>query len=206
MGWELYERNYWRHYLQLESDFLQILEYVEFDRNNFSVYSVKLMQLLLSIGSEVDAVFKEICRITEKPRPNIRDYAPIILSRYPNIASQNVRVFKRDLVLTPFESWDLTNPSQTLLFWNSYNEVKHHRSEKFSEANLRAVANGLAALFILNIYKLHDLFEEDIDVCESIPEDKSKLFYLENWTMGIRTSAVKYPYRVIDYDNNSVVI
>lgn len=163
------------------------------------------MQLLLSIGSEVDAVLKEICKITEKSRPTINDYAPIILARYPNIIKQNIRVFKRDLVLAPFDSWDLSNPSKSLQFWNSYNEVKHHRTEKFSEATLQAVANGLAALFTLNIYKLHDLFLESKDVCESIPEDKSKLFYLEGWTMGIRTSAVKYPYRVIDYDNNKVV-
>lgn len=206
LGWELYESNYWRYYLQLEKDFLHLIEYVEFDTANFSAYSVKIMQLLLSVGSEVDAVLKEICKIQNNPRPNMRDYASIILERYPNITKQKVCVFKRTLKLTPFDSWDLANPAQSLQFWNAYNEVKHHRAEQFSKATLEAVANGLAALFTLNIYKLHNLFEENKNICESIPEDKSKLFYLESWTMGIRSSAVKYPYRVIDYDDNSIVI
>ena len=202
----MYERTYWRYYLQLENDFLQILEYVELDTENFSTYSVKLMQLLLSIGSEVDATFKEICQITEKPRPNINDYAPIIFSRYPHIILQTVGIFKRDFVLSPFASWNTEHPASSLPFWLSYNEVKHHRTEKFHEATLKAVVNGLSALFILHIYKMHDLFVDDLSVCESIPDEKSKLFYLKNWTMGIRTSAVNYPYRVIDYDDNSIVI
>lgn len=205
LEWKAYERNYWRYYLQLENDFLHLIEYVEFDAANFSVYSVKIMQLLLSIGSEVDAVLKEICKIKDKNRPNMGDYAPIILTLYPNITKQSVYVFKRTLKLFPFDSWDLYNPSKSLQFWNVYNEVKHHRTEQFSKATLGAVANGLAALFVLNIYKLHDLFEESNDVFQSMPEDESKLFYLENWTEGIRTSQVKHPYRLIDYDDNSVI-
>lgn len=181
MNWDLYEKNYWKYYLKLEQEFVDIMDYIEFAPENYSVYSVKLMQLLLSIGSEVDAVMKEICNVESKERPTIADYAPIVFKRYPSLVSQNICVFKRDVVLSPFVTWTLEQPSKSLPFWNAYNDIKHHRTERYNQASFGVVANALAALFALNMYRLNEIYMEAGDVPHNIPEEASKLFYLANW-------------------------
>ena len=47
----------WSYYLQLETDFLNTLNYVEFAEDNFGVYSKEYAIQLLSICSEIDVVF-----------------------------------------------------------------------------------------------------------------------------------------------------
>lgn len=205
MEWELFERNYWKYYLRLEKELMNILEYIEFDPANFAVYSVNLMQLLLSIGAEIDAVFKEICKITEKDRPSISDYAPIILAKYQKIIFQEVCVFKGEVKLTPFSGWDATQAGKTLFFWNAYNNVKHHRADMYKDASLEAVVNALAALFVLEMYRLNDIYLECGNLPHNIPEDASKIFYLADWTERIRTSVFKYHYRVYDDDEKREV-
>lgn len=208
MEWEMFFRNYWKFYLQLEKEFIELTQYIEFVPANYKVYSVKLMQLLLTIGSEVDSVMKEMCAIKDKDRPSISDYANVLLVRYPQITAQKVRVFNRSLELTPFANWDKEKASQSLFFWETYNKVKHHRAENFQSASLEAVANALSALFLLNMYSFNAIYLEKGNLMHNIPEtaDESKLFYLDNWTERIRTSAAKYHYRVYDDDDHKYIL
>lgn len=203
LSWDSFERNYWKYYLKLEKEFLEVIDYIEFVPENYTSYSVKLMQLLLSIGSEVDAVLKEICQIVDKDRPSIADYAAVVIKKYPSLITQRVCIFKRSIILSPFATWDLNCPAKSLPFWDAYNSVKHHRTEEYRKSSLEAVANGLAALFILNLYRLNEIYLALGNIHHNMPDEESKLFYLENWTERIKTSVLKYHYRVYDDDTNS---
>lgn len=204
MEWEMFFRNYWKFYLQLEREFIELTQYIEFVPANYNVYSIKLMQLLLTIGSEVDSVMKEMCAIKDKDRPSIADYASILLVRYPQITSQKVCVFNRSLEITPFANWDKEKASQSLYFWEIYNKVKHHRAENFQLASLEVVANALSALFLLNMYNFNAIYLKKGNLMHNIPEtaDESKLFFRDSWTERIRTSVAKYHYRVYDDDGH----
>lgn len=184
----------------MEHEFLDIMDYIELVPENYSVYSIKLMQLLLSIGSEFEAVLKEICSTTEKSRTSMMDYAPVIFRRYPKLLLQKICVVNKSITLAPFAGWNLEQPAKSLEFWNAYNDVKHHRTERYSKASFGAVLNALAALFTLNMYRLHEIYMSCDNLPRSVPEEESRLFYPENWTRHIRTSVLKFPYRVYDDD------
>jgi hypothetical protein len=204
--WNSFERIYWKYYLKLEKEFLEVIDFVEFVPENYGVYSIKLMQLLLSIGSEVDAVMREICQIADTERSSIADYSKIILKRYPTLQSQRVCVFRSNQILSPFQEWNLESPSQSLPFWNAYNAVKHHRVVEYSQASLESVANGMAALFILSMYRLDEIYTEMGNCQQNIPNVESTLFYLENWTFKFKFSLVKNHYQIIDDDEKNVIL
>ena len=204
--WQSFERNHWKYYLRLEKDFLEIINFIEFVPENFSVYSIKLMQLLLTIGSETEAVMKEICQIKSKNKSSIANYAAIIINKYPTIKSQKICVFRNDLSFAPFCEWDLKCPSQSLPFWDAYNAVKHKRTENFPQASLEVTANGLAALFVLNMYRFNEIYLTTKSLQRNMPEEQSTLFYLDDWIERVRASCVTYHYRVFDDDTNDFVL
>ena len=53
---------FWELYLDLERQFLDFLEYVPYLAGNETVYSFKLLNLILSIGGHVESAFKEMAR------------------------------------------------------------------------------------------------------------------------------------------------
>ena len=44
LSWDSFERNYWKYYLKLEKEFIEVIDYIEFVPENYPTYSVKLMQ------------------------------------------------------------------------------------------------------------------------------------------------------------------
>ena len=204
--WESFERNYWKYYLKLEKEFLEIIDFVELVPENYKVYSIKLMQLLLSLGSEVDAVLRDICQMADTERTSIADYARIIVEKYPSLRLQRVCVFRSNLIISPFQEWDLNCPSQSLPFWNAYNTIKHHRATGYPQASLEAVANAVAALFILNMYRLNEIYMSSEACQQNIPNEESTLLYLENWDARYRFSVLKSHYRIVDDDEKKIVL
>lgn len=73
---------YWRHFLALEADFAATSRYVEFAPENYKVYSIEFVKLLLAIGSEVDVVAKDVCKalVPSKKHGNIDAYRKSVLS------------------------------------------------------------------------------------------------------------------------------
>lgn len=61
------QRNlYWAHYNLLESDIDSISRHIEFNEENFGTYSIQLVHFLLAVGSEVDVLLKELCKLLNK--------------------------------------------------------------------------------------------------------------------------------------------
>ena len=142
-------KNYWRYYLMLEKKFLETIEYVEIHTDNYGSFSNEFTMLLQAIGAELDNVFKVYCGFNLKDRKNISDYAKIILSDYPDIIRQIVKVKDRDIILIPFKNWNVERAAQSLQWWKAFDDIKHNRCENIKEGNLGNVLNILAALYLV---------------------------------------------------------
>lgn len=200
---------YWRYYLTLESDFIKIEKYLEFDLGenylyngkkttnigNSLSYSVEFVKQYQAICSEIDVVFKVICKeLGKRPKSSIDEYAKIILANefWKNVCEQKIE-FLDNIQLQPFYNWKET---MSPCWWKSYNKVKHARMHNFSQANLKNVLNALAGLFMLENYLIKYLAtnndianEEKGDTIDGkiidVPENPSRLFKMNNWDVNI---------------------
>ncbi len=77
---------HWQHFLSLERDFIETLEYVELDQDNKDTFSVAYTKLLLAVCSEIDVVAKLLCKKINSlsTASNIDDYRGEIKGKYPN--------------------------------------------------------------------------------------------------------------------------
>lgn len=78
MTFDEYRINYWRMFLVLEKELIEALDYVELNTNNYATTSIMFSKLLLSIGAEIDNVFRECSGLTG--RSNIGDYYKLYMS------------------------------------------------------------------------------------------------------------------------------
>jgi hypothetical protein len=153
---------FWEFFLAIESDLAKTTRFVEFNEYNFKTYSVEFARILLSASSEVDVLCKELCSIINpnKPYEKINHYRECITYHYPKFYTFEVLIPQYDLIRHPWEEWppnSKTNPS----WWKSYTDVKHHRVNKFKEANLKNAIDSVAGLFSLVLYLLRVKENED---------------------------------------------
>jgi hypothetical protein len=129
---------------------------VEFEQPNFRTYSVALVRLYLSIGSEIDVVAKLLCQRdgVDPKAENIDQYRKSLQPKYPHLATLTIflrPIPERDKGLTPWDAWNNTPPANPT-WWTMHNKVKHERNAYFEEANLGNVLNAAAGLLVLLIY------------------------------------------------------
>jgi hypothetical protein len=143
----------WNYYLVLVQELSVVSNYIEFEEENYSTYSIELVKLLIAASSEVDVVLKQLCRLLDKKRKceNIEDYRKIIKSSniFKDFTSEKILISRQGLELHPWENWgDNKNP----YWWKAYNNVKHKRDVYFSDATLKNVLNAIAALLVCISY------------------------------------------------------
>lgn len=142
---------HWQHFLSLEKDFVETIEYVELDPENNSTFSVVYTKLLLSICSEIDVVAKLLCKSisTNSSASNIDGYRSEITNIYPNFHTVVSLIPRYGLQIKPWSSWSGdTNPR----WWTEHNKVKHERSLHSALANQENVIEALCGLFTLLLY------------------------------------------------------
>jgi hypothetical protein len=158
---------HWDYFLALDRDLDRLSRYIQFAEENLGVYSVELTKLLLSLGSEVEVVAKQLTfrHAPESKLRNIDDYRAVIPSQFPNFRTFPVSVPRLGRSIVPWESWPDKNPQ----WWRSYNDVKHHRHDKFRDASLGNVLHASCGLFALLFY----YYQEDIYSGRIVPEMRS---------------------------------
>ncbi len=195
-----YLQTYWKQYLLIEKEFINTSEYVSLDTDNFDTYSPIYLKLILEIGSEIDNVFKEICCLRRKAK--IGDYVKTVLAKYPSITGQSVSVKDSNIVVRPFDGWNSTQPSQSLTFWEKYNNIKHERIINYKHASLSTSIHSLGGLFILLMYRMNEIYANDSDASANMPDgSESELLILDGWELHIRTDKVQSPYPIFDDSN-----
>lgn len=160
MDFQTFRNMYWNYYKQLEDDFFLCIPYCEIDDDNDKTYSIKYLQLLLSICSEIDAICKVFCKeIDEKIDTNtcgITEYMEVLPKRYPTFPKEEIFFVGINYrIMQPWKSIEKRFPPS---WWSAYNKVKHHRDKiengriNYKLANQKNVAASLAALYVLVEY------------------------------------------------------
>ena len=142
----------WRYYLSLEKQFLATIDFVEIGEANSSTYSNEYAKLLLLIGSEVDVVAKQLCRlISPCANPDsILKYQEIIVSGFDEFHETEVGSSSFPISTKPWSNWG-DSPPQSPSWWCAYNDVKHHRDNKFNLANQKNTIDALGGLLVIHI-------------------------------------------------------
>lgn len=147
----------------LETDLIDFLNYIPIDYyigdERKEIYSPKLAELLIRIGSQVDIFFRHydvVHNIFKKFHPNKRfDIANFTIENYRDIERDGTKILSNEKIILlstnelikPFEFWiDKRYP----LWWNAYNNVKHQGFKNKKEGNLFNVIESLSALFLIN--------------------------------------------------------
>ena len=199
LDFETFVEAYWKYYLTMEHRFLRTEEYVAFDEYNDKTYSIEYLSLLQIVCSEIDVAAKAIARhsnpVFSDNNAGIKKWGYEIQQKFPVLLTQKV-LFRGSRILIPWGNWEITSAvnkngqvyykyaegSESPIWWNAYNKVKHARTSKddnlinFHKANQVNVMTSLAALFSLNRLTMRDLNESGYTDVE-----KSSIFVMHGW-------------------------
>lgn len=160
------DNTYWHYFLSLEQDFIKTSDYVEVCRGNYKTFSIRYLQLILSVGSEVDVVMKRFCKIVDPKKvfksSNMDEYRNVIVGKYTKFSDMKIPIHRyENMLISPWNEWEKgANPD----WWHAYNDLKHERNQFFDKANLSNTIHSLAGLFgvLLYLYKVTNA-EEKLD-------------------------------------------
>lgn len=150
---------HWDYFLLLEKDLIAIAETIELSEKNYTTYGPRILQLILSTGSELDVALQSFAKAIAPSssaatckRPNMADYKKVIASHsIDQFTTAKVRFLRSEISIVPWAPL-AGNPNESLSWWDSYNQVKHHRAEHYESANLKVALFLIAALFVTDAY------------------------------------------------------
>ena len=150
---------HWDYFLLLERDLVKIAETLELSERNYHAYGPRIVQLILTAGSEIDVALKSlanaICPDDEaarKERPSMGDFKRMLVAHMDkDFFSSRVMFLRSDIVLIPWESLDM-NPNGKIGWWDRYNSIKHRRSKNYERADLKTALELMGALFLVDSY------------------------------------------------------
>ena len=143
-------------YAIIEEDFITILKYIPLQKENFGIASPRFSDLLIRCCVAIEIFFKEwinhyrysenidVIELRKKKKLNISDFNKVFS---PILKDSKLFVRQLDEDIFPFENWEEHNAPS---WWNCYNNIKHHNTEKENTATMEMAMNSLAALFILH--------------------------------------------------------
>jgi len=159
---------FWELYADLERQFEDFLEYVPYLDGNESIYSFKLLNLILSIGGHVDSAFKEMARYSEFSRDETCKEILRLASERKSVIKPSLSVFEKKYGLSnkkvlfkripereeiiPFRPNDPNRKTPNWWeLWENYNGLKHDVGVNIKYANLKNALYALAGAFLLNV-------------------------------------------------------
>lgn len=175
---------YWKQYLSLEKDLLQMDDYVTIDSKNYGCFSNNFAKIFMMACSELDSLvlkFDEIIKrdlFIEKALPkSFPQKLDMLLYKYKNLHNMRIST-KADICEINFVPFTNFTENETDGWWKDYNLVKHNRTEinpsgkyNYEKANLKNTMTALSALYL--VCCLFDSYISESDA-ELIPE--SRLF------------------------------
>lgn len=149
---------HWNYLISIEQDIIRLSNFIEFSEENFNTYSLELLKLNLSIGSEIDVVMKLLCKsyYPTKDFKTIKDYKVFINKNLPNIISEPITIPRYEINFKPLEEIGRFEKGIycTPFWWNHYNDIKHRRDLAYEKANLKNLIFSFGALILINIYRV----------------------------------------------------
>lgn len=161
----------------LEEEFLNFIKYVPLVENHNNVWSMKLANQLLLIGSSIDSFLKNSLQycltilIEENSQEDnnnpqkVAEYEDYkqrldsndtnmkifrdVFNEFYHLSDEPVYVLSNKWDLKPFAAW---SEDKSPDWWDVYTKLKHNRIEHRDKCTLKITLNALGALFLLNVY------------------------------------------------------
>lgn len=161
---------FWPTYKRLENEMVALTSEIRFDDNQMKVYSDKLLELLIRISVEIEAISKELY-LTNGGEPTEHEedmYFDTVCLKYLEekwnlgkkavlIDGYGIAFGEENKLITPLYKANKRGTSGSK--WKQgYQAVKHNRVKNFKEGNIWNCINALAALYVLNIYYKNESF------------------------------------------------
>ncbi len=161
---------FWPTYKRLENEMVALTSEIRFDDNQMKVYSDKLLELLIRISVEIEAISKELYLTNGgKPTEHEEDmYFDTVCLQYLEekwnlgkkavlIDGYGIAFGEENKLITPLYKANKRGSSGSK--WKQgYQAVKHNRVKNYEKGNIWNCINALAALFILNIYYRNETY------------------------------------------------
>jgi hypothetical protein len=194
---------------------------VTLSNDNYSTYSGAYLNLLLDIGSEIDVIIKEYCKLLDESfsGENIIKYLECIKKHESEFFIQAITVYNEDSILTPWCNYNASGDIISPYWWTVYNKCKHNRTEigiineikqeYYKFANLEYTLSALAGLYQVNLF-LYKIVIKDANLKVEAPLPGSRLFkfkgekwdkieflgdlatHFENGTLTMETAKIYY--------------
>lgn len=146
---------------------------------NDRAYGHDLRQLLILGCTEVESSWRAVMKANgyggDPKRWTTKDY--VKLGKPLHLGEWQVSLTRTPAypALRPFVGWDATNPTTTLPWYTAYNNTKHDRETKLSEATLGNTITALAAAFVVvhaqfGQFGFEGMTQRDIDAFQVLKE------------------------------------
>lgn len=205
--------SFWTHYIMLEKEFMATTGFVKIDVDNYCTYSDAYAKLLLQIGSEVDVVAKETCKLIDPAFSDDKmDKYRLTLSLAPEFVNASVELINYGITLSPWSDTESTSTGNTaLIWWKAYNRVKHERmntvtidgvtKESYKFANLKNTLTALSALYHLILHAYYLALKKEGKNTE-VPLPGSRLYKMN----GLAWNNVVFPFDTSFFVDNGHLI
>jgi hypothetical protein len=156
--WGIYRTEYLSHIRQLElilDDLKFVFKVIEPTEDNKNAYGNTLRNIIILSCTEIDAMMKKILKINNfivkddkystnhyynlKEALRLDEYE-IKFMEFEHLGSYN-----------PFSVWHSEKPTQSLVWYDAYNKIKHDREMNFCHATLENALRSITAYAILLI-------------------------------------------------------
>lgn len=131
----------WYYFSINESNLLNLGRYIEICDSNMDCHSVEITRSILEIGSEVEYLFKKICRAYKMPEGCMCEYKKCLLEKKPQIVRCELHIkgvsIQQSSPVFPFKEWKDSNAG--LSSWQNYSKIKHDRYVTENVATLRTL-------------------------------------------------------------------
>ena len=132
----------------------EILLFIEPSNEGLMSYSHKIRDLLILACTEVENQWRSLLNRANHQPINSRmyttqDYVKLNAVSHLDEYQIGLRHYDSFTPSKPFENWDTNNPTQSLTWYNAYNETKHNRDQFFASATLQAAIDAVSANIIL---------------------------------------------------------
>jgi hypothetical protein len=171
----------------------EITLFIEPTPNSLSTYSHKTRELLILACTEVENAWKAyMVEAGTKPKSGrdfkTEDYVRLLEPLYLNEFQLKLKAFRTEPTSQPFQGWSAAKPSQSLSWYQAYNETKHDRKSHFDKATLKTCIDAVAANLVMfsvrfSPFPLYNegasvsaLFNQMFDI--SLVNPKPETFYL----------------------------
>jgi hypothetical protein len=128
-----------------------LFEFLEPNQKNQSAYGHKIREIILLACMEVESAWSAVLRengYTSAQDFNTKDYIKLLKPMFLDGYKLSLQQYPQFPAFSPFENWNSAAPTQSLVWYDDYNKIKHDREKNLHLATLQnAIASvGAAAI------------------------------------------------------------